>query len=163
MEHLPLEQIDKPEGTHGRPSLYESDFYQWVQLTAEALKAKAFEQVDWDNVIEEIESMGRSERRELKSRIIVLLEHLLKLEYWISERTLNERGWRNTIIEQRRQIQLVLDDSPSLKPMLTDIYLDAYRQAREDVLLKSQLPESAIPSAPSYGVAEALSSQSLFS
>ncbi|MBE9113712.1 DUF29 domain-containing protein [Nodosilinea sp. LEGE 07298] len=161
MEHLPLKQIDKTDGAHGQPSLYESDFYQWIQQTAGALKAKAFDQVDWDNVIEEIESMGRSERRELKSRLIVLLEHLLKLHYWSAEGANNERGWRNTIIEQRRQIQLVLDDSPSLRAMLTDIYPDAYRQAREDVLLKSQLPENAVPSAPPYEVAEALSSQSL--
>jgi len=162
MEHLPLEQIGETESVPGQPSLYESDFYQWIQQTAGAIKAKAFDQVDWDNVIEEIESMGRSERRELKSRLIVLLEHLLKLHHWSSERATNERGWRNTIVEQRRQIQLVLDDSPSLRAMLTDLYPDAYRQAREDVLLKSQLPESAISSTPPYEVAEALSSQNLF-
>lgn len=163
MEHLPLEKIGETDDVpgSGQSSLYESDFYQWIQQTAGALKAKAFDQVDWDNVIEEIESMGRSERRELKSRLIVLLEHLLKLRYWASERDQNERGWRNTIIEQRRQLHLVLDDSPSLRAVLTDIYPDAYRQAREDVLLKAQLPESAIASAPSYGVAEALSSQNL--
>ncbi|TVQ08888.1 MAG: DUF29 domain-containing protein [Leptolyngbya sp. DLM2.Bin27] len=161
MEHFPLNQIGETDGASvpGQPSLYERDFYQWIQQTAGAIKAKAFDQVDWDNVIEEIESMGRSERRELKSRLIVLLEHLLKLHHWASEREHNDRGWRNTIIEQRRQIHLVLDDSPSLRAALTDIYPDAYQQAREDVLLKSQLPESAISSTPLYGVAEALSSQ----
>jgi hypothetical protein len=167
MENLPLDQlsIEQARELQGAQrsklsSLYESDFYQWVQQTAEALKAKAFDQVDWDNVIEEIESMGRSERRELKSRLIVLLEHLLKWQYWTAERALNERGWRNTIIEQRRQIQLVLDDSPSLKAMLNNLYVDAYRQAREDVLLKAQLSENAIPHAPSYGVTTALTSKS---
>ncbi|MEO1070429.1 MAG: DUF29 domain-containing protein [Cyanobacteria bacterium J06638_6] len=142
-------------------SLYENDFYQWVQQTTAALKAKAFNQVDWANVIEEIESMGRSERRELKSRLIVLLEHLLKLRYWIAERDLNERGWRNTVIEQRRQIQLVLDDSPSLRPLLDALYADAYRQAREDLLLKAQLPEAEIPPGPPYTLAEALHSKTL--
>lgn len=168
MENLPLDQVstDRVGETNGvqRPtqaSLYESDFYQWVQQTAGALKDKAFDQVDWDNVIEEIESMGRSERRELKSRLIVLLEHLLKLHYWVSEREQNERGWRNTIIEQRRQIHLVLDDSPSLRAVLADIYRDAYRQAREDVILKAQLPENDIPYKPIYGVSEALNSKSL--
>ncbi|MGF1517178.1 MAG: DUF29 domain-containing protein [Nodosilinea sp.] len=163
MEHLPLEQIGETDcaPVPGQPSLYESDFYQWVQQTAGAIKAKAFDQVDWDNVIEEIESMGRSERRELKSRLIVLLEHLLKLHYWTSEREHNERGWRNTIIEQRRQIHLVLDDSLSLRTVLADIYPDAYRQAREDVILKAQLPENDIPYEPIYGVGEALNSKSL--
>ncbi len=111
MEHLPLAKIGESDGAHGPSSLYESDFYQWVQQTAGAIKAKAFDQVDWDNVIEEIESMARSERRELKSRLIVLLEHFLKLHHWNSERALSERGWRNTIIEQRRQIHLVSDDN----------------------------------------------------
>ncbi len=91
----------------------------------------------------------------------MLLEHLLKLHYWTSERVLNERGWRNTIIEQQRQIKLVLDDSPSLKTWLDDIYTDAYRQAREDVILKARLPEGAIPCEPSYEVTEALTSKSL--
>lgn len=95
----------------------------WQTVTA--LQSKAFDQVDWENVIEEIESMGRSERRELKSRLIALLEYLLKLPYWADERAFNERGWRNTIIEQRRQIQLVLQDSPSLRATLKDRYADA--------------------------------------
>jgi hypothetical protein len=67
-----------------------------------------------------------------------LLEHLLKLHYWADERVFNERGWRNTIIEQRWLIQLVLEDSLSLRTMLDDFYADAYRQAREDPLLRAQ-------------------------
>jgi hypothetical protein len=168
MENLHLDQAGTEQGGEmgdaqhrSESSLYESDFYQWVQQTAAALKAKAFNQVDWTNVIEEIESMGRSERRELKSRLIVLLEHLLKLQYWTSERDLNERGWRNTIIEQRRQIQLVLDDSPSLRTMLNDLYADAYCQAREDLILKAQLPEATIPHEQPYALTEALNSKTL--
>jgi hypothetical protein len=168
MENLPLDQVGiKPAGETydaqypGESSLYERDFYQWVQQTAAALKAKAFNQVDWNNVIEEIESMGRSERRELNSRLIVLLEHLLKLHYWAAERALNERGWRNTVIEQRRQIQLLLEDSPSLRALLSGLYADAYRQAREDLILKAQLPEDAVPQEPPFALAEALNSKSL--
>lgn len=168
MENLPLDQVDivqtgETSGAQhpGESSLYERDFYQWVQQTAAALKAKAFNQIDWDNVLEEIESMGRSERRELKNRLIILLEHLLKLHYWTSERACNERGWRNTIIEQRRQIQLVLEDSPSLRALLNALYIDAYRQAREDLILKAQLPEAALPREQPYTLADALTSKSL--
>ncbi|MBE9141186.1 DUF29 domain-containing protein [Nodosilinea sp. LEGE 07088] len=168
MENLPLDQVGTEQARETwddqprrESSLYERDFYQWVQQTAAALKAKAFDQVDWANVIEEIESVGRSERRELKSHLIVLLEHVLKLQYWTSERASNERGWRNTVIEQRRQIQLLLDDSLSLRPLLDDLYADAYRQAREDLILKAQLPEAAIPHGQPYTLAEALDSKTL--
>ncbi|MBV9390199.1 MAG: DUF29 domain-containing protein [Chroococcidiopsidaceae cyanobacterium CP_BM_ER_R8_30] len=71
--------------------LYEQDFYLWLQQIAQLLKVRNFEEVDWDNLIEEIESMGRSEKRELKSRLIVLIEHLLKLMYWEAERENTER------------------------------------------------------------------------
>jgi hypothetical protein len=143
MENAPLSSVNREEARSivpplGQPSLYERDFYQWVQQTVTALQSRAFDRVDWDNVIEAIESMGRSERRELKNRLIALLEHLLKLHYWADERVFNERGWRNTIIEQRWLIQLVLEDSLSLRTMLDDFYADAYRQAREDPLLKAQ-------------------------
>lgn len=166
MENAPLSSVNREEARSivpplAQPSLYERDFYLWVQQTVTALKTRAFDQVDWDNVIEEIESMGRSERRELQSRLIVLLEHLLKLHYWVDERAFNARGWRNTIIEQRRQIHLVLEDSPSLRAMLNDRYADAYRQAREDVILKAQLSESTIPQEPPYGVMEALTAKRL--
>ena len=168
MENLPLDQVGIEPAVQtydaqylGESRLYERDFYQWVQQTAAALKAKAFNQVDWNNVIEEIESMGRSERRELNSRLIVLLEHLLKLHYWASERAFNERGWRNTVIEQRRQIQLLLEDSPSLRALLDDLYSDAYRQAREDLILKAQFPEATIPREQPYTLADALTSKSL--
>lgn len=166
MENAPLSSMNREQTRAtvpplGQPSLYERDFYQWVQQTVTALQSKAFDRVDWDNVIEEIESMGRSERRELKSRLIVLLEHLLKLHYWAAERAFNERGWRNTIIEQRRQILLVLEDSPSLRTAIDDFYADAYRQAREDLLLKAQLSESTIPQEPPYGVMDALTAKRL--
>jgi hypothetical protein len=143
------------EGRAGR-SLYESDFYRWIQHTSTALKAKDFDQVDWDNLIEEIESMGRGERKELKSRLIVLIEHLLKLLYWDAEKAWSGLGWRSTVIEQRRQIQLTLEDSPSLRSALLEMCPDAYQQAREDVLLKSQLSEAAIPSEPPYAFSDLL-------
>ncbi len=143
MENTPLSSVNCEQARVtapplGQPSLYERDFYPWVQQTVTALQSRAFDRVAWDNVIEAIESMVRSERRELKSRLIALLEHLLKLHYWADERVFNERGWRNTIIEQRWLIQLVLEDSLSLRTMLDDFDADAYRQAREDPLLKAQ-------------------------
>lgn len=94
-------------------SLYDCDFLLWTEETAGQLKVKDFENLDLENLIEEIEALGRSEKRELKSRLLVLLEHLLKRLYILMPYEYN--GWERTIREQRIQIELLLDDSPSLK------------------------------------------------
>ncbi|MBF2047016.1 MAG: DUF29 domain-containing protein [Elainella sp. C42_A2020_010] len=137
-------------------SLYEQDFYLWLQQMAQLLKIRNFEEVDWDNLIEEIESMGRSEKRELKSRLIVLIEHLLKLIYWEAEKGNNAHGWRSTIIEQRNQIELALEDSPSLGSLLPEIFLDCYKKARQGALRKYQLSNDLFPEEPPFQVEDLL-------
>ncbi|WP_083389526.1 DUF29 domain-containing protein [Trichormus sp. NMC-1] len=112
-------------------TLYEQDFYLWIQTTVKLLQEGKLEQLDIDNLIEEIDSMGRSEKKELKTRLIVLIEHLLKLQYSTEEKDDNARGWRNTVVEQRRQIAYTLADSPSLKSVLNDVFLDCYADARK--------------------------------
>ncbi|PSF32646.1 DUF29 domain-containing protein [Aphanothece hegewaldii CCALA 016] len=145
--------------TQAQKTLYEKDFYLWLQTTAELLKNQRLDQIDWENLIEEIESMGRSERKEIKSRLIILLEHLLKLSYWESEKEYNSRGWRNTIIEQRRQIELTLEDSPSLKTVLSESFLDCYQKARMDTIQKTQLSSNLLPSEPPFTLTEVLNPQ----
>ncbi|GFE70516.1 DUF29 domain-containing protein [Chroococcus sp. FPU101] len=142
--------------TQAQKTLYEKDFYLWLQTTTELLKNQQLEQIDWENLIEEIESMGRSERKEIKSRLIIIIEHLLKLAYWESEKEYNSRGWRNTIIEQRRQIDLTLEDSPSLKAVLSESFLDCYQKARTDTLQKTQLSPNVLPSEPPFTLSEVL-------
>lgn len=141
--------------------LYQQDFYLWIQTTTQLLKERRFEDVDWENLIEEIESMGRSEKKELKSRLIVLIEHLLKLMYWEAEKEYNARGWRNTIVEQRTQIELCLEDSPSLRLLLTDLFLNCYQKARSDALLKYQLPADFFPAEPPFKLEDVLNSDYL--
>jgi hypothetical protein len=77
--------------------LYDRDFNLWLEATANQLKTKQVDELDWQHLIEEIESLGKADKRELKSRSIVLLEHLLKLAYWEQERKLSFRGWQDTI------------------------------------------------------------------
>jgi hypothetical protein len=108
-------------------SLYEQDFYLWIETTAQQLKEGQFDQVDLINLIEEIESMGRNEKRELKSRLIVLLMHLLKWQYQPEKRS---ESWRSTISEQRICIEGLLEDSPSLKPLISEVFDDCYQKAR---------------------------------
>jgi len=97
--------------------LYETDFVRWTQQQAAALRVAAAAGInlplDWENLAEEIDSLGRSQRRELRSRIATILEHLIKLE--CSPAPDPRLGWIETIGRERREIELLLDDSPSLR------------------------------------------------
>jgi hypothetical protein len=108
-------------------TLYEQDFYLWTKAIVQHLKENRFNDIDIPNLIEEIESMGKSEKRELKSRLIVLLIHLIKWQYQPEKRS---ESWRSTITEQRICIEALLEDSPSLQPLLIEIFADCYEKAR---------------------------------
>ncbi len=142
--------MPSPAASENKLSLYDQDFYRWIQETVQALKHRDLEQVDWENLIEEIDSMGRSEKKELKSRLLVIIEHLLKLMFWETEKLQNSRGWRNTIIEQRGQLELLLEDSPSLRPLIQELFPEFYAKARTQVLQKSSLSGEQIPVRPSF-------------
>ena len=137
-------------------TLYDQDFYLWIQTTIQQLQERNLEQLDIENLIEEIDSMGRSEKRELKTRLVILIEHLLKLQYWIEEKDDNARGWRNTVVEQRRQIAYTLADSPSLKVILNDVFLPCYQDARKDTINKYQLSSNLFPEEPPFSLAQVL-------
>ena len=97
--------------------LYEEDFVRWTEQQSRALREAAGVganlPLDWENLAEEIESLGRSQRHELRSRLAVILEHLLKLEH--SPATEPRRGWMETISRERLNIEYLLEDSPSLR------------------------------------------------
>ncbi|MDZ8139483.1 MAG: DUF29 domain-containing protein [Nostoc sp. DedQUE04] len=108
-------------------NLYEQDFYLWTQTIAQQLKENNFNEIDIPNLIEEVESIGRSEKRELRNRLIVLLMHLLKWQYQPEKRI---ESWRSTISEQRICIETLLEDSPSLQPLLAEVFEVCYQKAR---------------------------------
>lgn len=145
----------QPQSDH---SLYNEDYYQWLSITVKQLQNSDYSQVDWKNLLEELESLAKAEKRELKSRLIVLIEHLLKLAYWESERDYNSSGWKNTIIEQRRQIDLLLEDSPSLKPMLADLFDSCYLRAKQDTSYKTGRPIDIFPQDPPFDLEQVLNS-----
>lgn len=136
--------------------LYDQDLHLWLVKTADLLKKKRFEELDLENLIEEIESMGKRERRELANRLTTIIEHLLKLTYWTEVKEENARGWRVTIVEQRRQIIRLLADSPSLKTWLEEIFLECYEVARRDTIKANYLPENIFPLQPFITVEELL-------
>jgi len=98
-------------------TLYDQDFFAWTQRQVELLKTQQWEQVDVENLIEEIDSLGKQERRELCNRLGILLGHLLKWHYQPEARS---KSWFYTIKEQRIRIVRHLKDNPSLKPYLDD-------------------------------------------
>ncbi|MBF2021827.1 MAG: DUF29 domain-containing protein [Hydrococcus sp. C42_A2020_068] len=135
-------------------SLYDKDFYLWLKGTAQKLRDRDFSNLDIDNLVEEIESMGRSEKRELYNRLIVLLMHLLKWKYQASYRS---NSWISTIIEQRRQIEKLLLDSPSLKPTLEETFEQCYQKARRDAASETGLAIATFPEQSPFSILETLS------
>jgi hypothetical protein len=99
--------------------------------------------IDWENLIDEIEGMGKSDRRALQSYLERLIEHLLKLKYWDAERDRCERGWKIEILEFRSRIERILEDSPSLKNYLTEIYPKAHHLAVARMSILFDLPSDA--------------------
>ena len=109
-------------------SLYDSDFYAWASRQAALLRAGDLAAADIGHIAEEIESMGRAEKRELVSRLTVLLTHLLK---WLYQPERRGISWRSTIRNQRRDLADHLADNPSLKPRLPEALSGAYERARD--------------------------------
>jgi hypothetical protein len=126
-----------------KSSTYETDFYTWTQQQAELLKSGRLSEIDVENIIEEIETMGRSEKREYESRLSILLLHLLKWQYQPVRRG---RSWLLTIKEQRIQFAEVMDENPGLKSQQPVILKAAYRLARVRVSRETGLDESVFPS-----------------
>ncbi len=122
--------------------LNQQDFYAWTQEQISLLRAKQFDKIDLERLIEEVDSMGNSELRELESRLTVLLMHLLKWQYQPSHQT---RSWILIIKEQRRRIIKRIQQSPSLKSKLTIVIQDAYELARGDAADETGLPDSSFP------------------
>jgi hypothetical protein len=94
---------------------YENDFYAWTQHQAYLLKTGQFHKIDWHHIAEEIEDIGRSEKRELESRLEVLIMHLLK---WQFQTNLRSHSWQLTIKEQRLRLERLLEENPSLSAAL---------------------------------------------
>jgi hypothetical protein len=121
---------------------YEQDFYAWTVEQSRLLRSGELSSIDAVNIAEEIESIGRSDRRELKSRLIVLLMHLLK---WQHQPVARSRSWSATIDEQRLQIEGVLAESPSLQPAIAAMLSEAYAIARARAIAESGLADEAFP------------------
>jgi hypothetical protein len=117
--------------------LYDEDFFEWTQRTAELIREGRFSEVDREHLAEEIADMGKRDRRELRSRTVRLIQHLLKWKYQPKRRC---NSWLATIGEQRRRLLLLLEDSPSLRRVLEDDLGLLYSQAVRAALQEMRLP-----------------------
>jgi hypothetical protein len=133
---------------------YETDFYAWTVEQARLLRGGELSAIDTANIAEEIESLGRSDRRELKSRLIILIVHLLK---WEKQANLRSKSWSATIREQRRKIEELLQESPSLRPFVAEVLGEAYREAAEDAGEETGLATTEFAAECPFGLEEVLS------
>jgi hypothetical protein len=121
---------------------YEEDFYAWTVEQARLLRSGELSSIDVANIAEEIESLGRSDKRAIESRLTVLLMHLLK---WQIQSKMRSQSWSGTILEQRRRIEKLLRESPSLRASVNEALAEAYSDAREAASNETGLPETDFP------------------
>ena len=133
--------------------LYDRDFYAWSREQVELLRAGKLAEADIENIAEEIDSMGRTEKRELVSRLEVLLLHLLKWRYQPGKRG---PSWEASIFVQRDRLADHLDDNPSLKPLLPQALASAYRKARQEAVAETGRPAATFPDACPWTADDAL-------
>lgn len=124
------------------PAGYERDFALWIASQLEILRARKFEQLDLDNVIEELDAMGKNHRRELKSRLEVLLTHLLKCQFQAEHKS---RSWLSTLRVQRSELDNLLADSPSLRGHVAEVAAAAYGSALDLAVIQTGLERHTFP------------------
>lgn len=116
--------------------LYECDFNLWVEATAQLLRDGRLTELDMVNLLEEVETMGRSDKLALSSNLVVVLLHLLKWQYQPNKRT---RSWEKSIAEHRRRIDECFETSPSLKNHYLQIFDKCYLNARKQAKIETRL------------------------
>lgn len=134
-------------------SLHDRDFYAWVIEQSALLKEGKVDALDLKNIAEELDDMGKREKRELHSRLRVLLMHLLKWKFQPNHQSTN---WEATIVTQRIEIQELLNDSPSLLPMVDEIAAKVFRSAVLLASVETDLPISVFPSENIYSKSDIL-------
>ena len=127
-----------------KSGLYEQDFYAWANEQAALLRAGALAAADIEHIAEEIESMGKTEKRELVSRLIVLLTHLLKWQFQPERRG---TSWEVSIANTRDDLADHMADNPSLKAQVGAAIATSYRRAYRQAVAETSLPKSTFPAA----------------
>lgn len=139
--------------TQLKQTLYDADFVAWAEQTVELLRSRQLDRLDFENLIEEVEDLGKSQRQALYSNLRVVLMHLLKWQFQPEKRT---NSWRYTLREHRQHIEEILEDSPSLKNYALEIFEPCYGKARLLASDETDLSVSTFPETCPYTIAEIL-------
>lgn len=126
---------------------HDLDFYGWAMENAQLLRQKKMDEIDFENIAEELESMGASEKRELISRFAQLLMHLLKGHF---QPALQGKSWEITLREQRRAVRRLIKENPSFKSKISDCITDAYEDAIDMSIKETGLDEKTFPTECPY-------------
>ena len=132
---------------------YDEDLFAWSEEQAKLLKARSRAGLDWDNLAEEIESLGKSQRNEIRNRLVVLLLHLLKWEYQPDKRKL---GWKASILEARTRLNQELLESPSLRSYPATVVDKQYAVARMKAAGETELSLETFPTDCPYPIGDLL-------
>jgi Domain of unknown function DUF29 len=132
---------------------YEQDFVTWLEEQARHLRRGEIDALDPENIAEELEGMARSDRREIRNRLTVLLAHLLKHQLQPRRRS---SSWLGTIGEQRSRTRTVIDDSPSLRGYPASVIGQCYAEARSRTALETRLHDHVFPEDCPFGIDEVL-------
>ncbi|MBV9404474.1 MAG: DUF29 domain-containing protein [Acidobacteriaceae bacterium] len=136
--------------------LYDRDFLEWTEATVQAIRTGRWNDIDREALAEEIEDLGKRDRREVISRLQVLLQHLLKCKYQPEQQS---STWLVTINEQRRQLALLFEDSPSLRAQAEKFIENAYPEARRWASEETDLDKSVFPEVCEWSTEEVLGFQ----
>ena len=134
---------------------YDRDFYAWITKNVALLRRGHFAEADAENIAEELESIGKRDLRQLRSRLQVLVMHLLKWKY---QREKQSKSWVGTIDHQRDEIEALLLDSPSLRGELDNALGKIYPKAVRDACRETDLPETLFPKSCPFEIGEILDS-----
>lgn len=137
-------------------SLYQQDFNLWLNETVQKLKSGSFEEIDLENLIEEVEDLGNSNKHALSSYMRQLLRHLLKIQYWESERDYCLRGWNAEVTNFRFEIGSILRRNPSLRSQCTETFEEEYQNSRKIFIEESQVNPTFVPELPPFELEKAL-------
>ncbi|MCL4461335.1 MAG: DUF29 domain-containing protein [Nitrospirae bacterium] len=148
------------------PDLYNSDFYEWALTNAHLLRKGLISEIDFQHIADELEDMGQKEKRELKSQLRRLIVHLLKWRFQPEKRTIRlsdsnieNRSWRDSIINSRREIEDILESSPSLKRTIPSLVENLYPKCIESAIQETGLKPDVFPEKFPFSQEELLSEQ----